>query len=68
MGTRYEINIRVDAFPASRAESADVASSDSSSSAEWKVEMRGGGTGFMASKFEGWVARKLLGNVSKGER
>ena len=64
-GTRYEIDIHVDAFPA-RSPKEPCESSASPASPEWKVEFRR--TGYLATKLEGWVARKLLGNVSKGER
>ena len=67
----YEINIRVDAFPTkpdsipTQSESFKTAEIPSS---DWTVELRGSKTGYLATKLEGWVARKLLGNVNKGER
>jgi hypothetical protein len=71
MGTRYQIDIRVDAFPSHSAQSVDPAASDSPAAgggAGWTVGVRSGKTGYLASKLEGWVAGKLLGNVTKGER
>jgi hypothetical protein len=71
MGTRYQIDIRVDAFPSHSSHSVDTAASGSPAeggAAGWTVEVRQGKTGYLASKLEGWVAGKLLGNVTKGGR
>jgi hypothetical protein len=65
-GTLYQIDIRVDAFPTRTPTSGevDVVPVDKT----WTVGFRSGGKGYIGAKLEGWVAGKLLGNVSKGER
>ncbi len=69
MGTRYQIDIKVEAFPSHPSRVPDPVASDSpAAEAGWTVGVRTGKTGYLASKLEGWVAGKLLGNVNKGER
>mmetsp|Transcript_7602 Transcript_7602/g.16323 ORF Transcript_7602/g.16323 Transcript_7602/m.16323 type:complete len:190 (+) Transcript_7602:75-644(+) len=69
MGTRYQIDISVEAFPSHSSHAVDPVASDSSAEgAGWTVGVRAGKTGYLASKLEGWVAGKLLGNVNKGGR
>ena len=69
IGTRYQIDIRVEAFPSNSSRAMDPVASDSSpEGAGWTLGVRAGKTGYLASKLEGWVAGKLLGNVNKGGR
>eukprot|EP00287_Rhodomonas_sp_CCMP768_P002300 CAMPEP_0196738616 /NCGR_PEP_ID=MMETSP1091-20130531/15904_1 /TAXON_ID=302021 /ORGANISM="Rhodomonas sp., Strain CCMP768" /LENGTH=293 /DNA_ID=CAMNT_0042082593 /DNA_START=299 /DNA_END=1178 /DNA_ORIENTATION=+ len=70
-GTRYHIDIDVRAFPQRHADQRQRSSEEEESKPQssWKVKwIMGGGDGYIAGKMESWVAKKLLGNVSRGEK
>mmetsp|Transcript_39659 Transcript_39659/g.93946 ORF Transcript_39659/g.93946 Transcript_39659/m.93946 type:complete len:275 (+) Transcript_39659:111-935(+) len=68
-GTRYHIDIDVRAFPHKENEARQHPNEEQSTPSSWKVEwIMGGGERYIAGKMESWVAKKLLGNVSRGEK